>query len=65
MKLTLDTVRAIAPVPQDRDHRFRRRLTWLWKCGLDVDELDLDQARQKAREILTVVRMGQAPAAGI
>jgi len=30
----------------------------------DVDELDVDQARQKAREILTAVRMGQDPAAG-
>jgi Arm DNA-binding domain len=28
----------------------------------DVDELEVDTARQKAREILTAVRMGQDPA---
>jgi Arm DNA-binding domain len=28
----------------------------------DVDELDVDEARQQAKEILTAVRMGQDPA---
>ena len=88
MKLTPDTVRAIAPVPPKTEiivfdddlpgFGVRARLSG-WKIFIvqysignrqrrvslgDVDELDVDQARQKAREILTAVRMGQDPAAG-
>ena len=89
MKLTLDTIGAIAPMPPKTEiivfdddlpgFGVRARLSG-WKIFIvqysignrqrrvslgDVDELDLDQVRQKAREILTAVRMGQDPAAGI
>jgi Arm DNA-binding domain len=86
MKLTFDTIRAIAPVPpkteiivfDDDVPGFgvraslngskvfvvqysignQQRRTSLGKVKLQ----DVDTARQKAKEILTAVRMGQDPA---
>jgi hypothetical protein len=88
MKLTPDTVRAIAPVPPKTEiivfdddlpgFGVRARLSG-WKIFIvqysignrqrrislgDVDELEVDEGRQKAKEILTAVRMGQDPAGG-
>jgi hypothetical protein len=86
MKLTLDTIRAIAPVPPkteiivfDDDVRgfgVRASLSG-WRVFIvqysignkqrrislgKIDELDVETARQKAKEILTAVRMGRDPA---
>jgi len=68
MKLTPDTVRAIAPVsPKTEIIVFDDDLPGFGVRACvslgDVDELEVDEARQKAREILTSVRMGQDPAA--
>jgi len=85
MKLTFDTIRAIAPVPPKteiivfdddvpgfgvRAHLSgskafivqysignRQRRMSLGK----IDMLEVDTARQKAKQILTAVRMGQDP----
>ena len=86
MKLTLDTIRAIAPVPPKTEiivfdddvpgfgvraslsgskvfivqysiGNQQRRIS-LGK----IETLEVDSARQKAREILTAVRMGRDPA---
>jgi len=88
MKLTPDTVRAIAPVSPKTEiivfdddlpgFGVRARLSG-WKIFIvqysignrqrrvslgDVDELEVDEARQKAREILTSVRMGSRSCRG-
>jgi hypothetical protein len=86
MKLTLDTIRAIAPVPPkteiivfDDDVRGFGVSASLsgWKVFIvqysignqqrrislgSVDEDNVDEARQQAKEILAAVRMGQDPA---
>jgi hypothetical protein len=86
MKLTPDTIGAIAPVPPKTEiivfdddlpgFGVRARLSgwkvfivqysignWQRRISLGrVDELDISQARQMAKEILTAVRMGQYPA---
>jgi hypothetical protein len=85
MKLTLDTIRAIAPVPPkteiivfDDDVRgfgVRASLSGSkvfvvqYSIGNqqrrislgNVDEVNVDEARQQAKEILAAVRMGQDP----
>ena len=83
MKLTPDTVRAIAPVPPKTEiivfdddlpgFGVRARLSG-WKIFIvqysignrqrrislgSVDEVNVDQARQMAKEILTAARMGE------
>jgi hypothetical protein len=88
MKLTLDTVRTIAPVsPKTEIIVFDDDLPGFgvrarqsgWRIFIvqysignrqrrislgDVDELDVNEARQKAKAILTMARMGQDLAAG-
>ena len=86
MKLTLDTIRAIAPVPPKTEiivfdddvpgFGVRASLSG-WKVFIvqysignqqrrislgNVDEVNVDEARQQAREILVAVRMGKYPA---
>ena len=69
MKLTPDTVRAIAPVsPKTEIIVFDDDLPGFGVRACvslgDVDELEVDEARQKAREILTSVRMGSRSCRG-
>jgi hypothetical protein len=88
MKFTLDTIRAIAPVPPKTEmivfdddlpgFGVRARSSG-WKVFIvqysignqqrrislgNVDEVNVDEARRQAKEILTAVRMGQDPASG-
>jgi hypothetical protein len=86
MKLTFDSIRAIAPVPPKTEiivfdddvpgFGVRASLSG-WKVFIvqysignkqrrislgNVDEVNVDEARQQAREILVAVRMGKYPA---
>jgi Arm DNA-binding domain len=86
MKLTFDTIRAIAPVPPKTEiivfdddvpgFGVRARLTgskaFIVQYSIGnkqrrmslgkIEMLEIDTARQKAKEILAAVRMGQDPA---
>jgi hypothetical protein len=86
MKLTFDSIRAIAPVPPKTEiivfdddvpgFGVRASLSG-WKVFIvqysignkqrrislgNVDEVNVDEARQQARKILVAVRMGKDPA---